>query len=74
MPYLERARRSAAAAELAEAVRRGWTGVRPQDVELCLEADSVPFAMAAARVDGHLELRAVDRSPLWLNSREDQEC
>ncbi|MFJ8091568.1 2-phosphosulfolactate phosphatase [Streptomyces griseofuscus] len=71
-PYLERARRSAAAAELAEAVRRGWTGVHPQDVELCLEADSVPFAMAAARVDGRLELRAVDQPPLGLNSRDDQ--
>ncbi|MFZ4237877.1 2-phosphosulfolactate phosphatase [Streptomyces murinus] len=73
-PFLERARRSGAAAELAEAVRRGWAGVHPQDVELCLEADSVPFAMAAARVDGRLELRAVDRPPLRLNYRDDLGC
>ncbi|MGY9071091.1 2-phosphosulfolactate phosphatase [Streptomyces sp. CAS3] len=73
-PYLERARRSAAAAELAEAVRRGWTGVHPEDVELCLEADSVPFAMAAARLDGRLELRAVDQPPLGLNSRDAPGC
>ncbi|MFY4723131.1 2-phosphosulfolactate phosphatase [Streptomyces sp. LaBMicrA B280] len=71
-PYLARARRSSAAAELAEAVRRGWTGVHPQDVELCLEADSVPFAMVAARVAGRLELRMADRSPLRLNPRDDR--
>ncbi|MEW2620396.1 2-phosphosulfolactate phosphatase [Streptomyces sp. NPDC048106] len=58
-PYLARARRSAAAARLAEGVRRGWAGVHPEDVELCLAADSAPFAMAAARVDGHLVLRPV---------------
>ncbi|MFH8336681.1 2-phosphosulfolactate phosphatase [Streptomyces sp. AM6-12] len=56
-PYLERARRSAAAAELTEGVRRGWPGVHPEDVELCLDADSVPFAMVAAPTDGHLVLR-----------------
>ncbi|MFJ6662541.1 2-phosphosulfolactate phosphatase [Streptomyces sp. NPDC091383] len=72
-PYLERARRSAAAAELAEAVRRGWTGVHPEDVELCLAADSVPFAMAAVRVDGRLELRAVEQPPLRLNSLDARE-
>ncbi|MGW1910075.1 2-phosphosulfolactate phosphatase [Streptomyces sp. NPDC002076] len=59
-PYLERARRSDAAARLAEGVRRGWTGVHPEDVAMCLEADAFPFAMAAARLDGHLVLRPVD--------------
>jgi 2-phosphosulfolactate phosphatase len=59
-PYLERARRSDAAARLADGARRGWAGVHPDDVDLCLEADAFPFAMAAARVDGHLVLRPVD--------------
>lgn len=53
------ARHCDAAAELAAAVRRGRTGVHPQDVELRLAADTVPFAMAAARVDGRTVLRPV---------------
>ncbi|MGW7822995.1 2-phosphosulfolactate phosphatase [Streptomyces puniciscabiei] len=56
-PYLARARRSDGAARLADGVRRGWTGVHPEDVAMCLEADVFPFAMAAARVDGRLVLR-----------------
>jgi 2-phosphosulfolactate phosphatase len=59
-PYLERARRSDAAARLADGVRQGWAGVHPQDVALCCEADSFPFAMAATRLDGHLVLRPVN--------------
>lgn len=59
-PYLERARRSDAAARLADGVRRGWTGVHPEDAAMCLEADTFPFAMAAARLDGHLVLRPAD--------------
>ncbi|MGV4980714.1 2-phosphosulfolactate phosphatase [Streptomyces sp. NRAIS4] len=59
-PYVERAGRSDAAARLAEGVRRGWAGIHPEDVPMCLEADTFPFAMAAARVDGHLVLRPVD--------------
>jgi 2-phosphosulfolactate phosphatase len=58
-PYLDRARRSDAAARLAEGVRLGWAGVHPEDVAMCLEADTFPFAMAAAREDGHLALRPV---------------
>ncbi|MEU2778879.1 2-phosphosulfolactate phosphatase [Streptomyces sp. NPDC007162] len=58
-PYLARARNSHAAARLAEGLRLGWQGVHPEDVPLCLEADTVPFAMAAAREDGHLVLRPV---------------
>ncbi|MFF7751503.1 2-phosphosulfolactate phosphatase [Streptomyces sp. NPDC007971] len=59
-PYLERARRSEAAAQLAEGVRLGWAGVHREDVPMCLEADTFPFAMAAARSDGHLVLRPLD--------------
>ncbi|WEO93717.1 2-phosphosulfolactate phosphatase [Streptomyces sp. FXJ1.172] len=58
-PYLERARDSDAAARLADGARRGWAGVHPGDVAMCLEADTFPFAMAAARVDGHMVLRPV---------------
>ncbi|OIK04827.1 hypothetical protein [Streptomyces monashensis] len=56
---IDRARRSDAAARLADGVRRGWAGVHPEDVAMCLEADAVPFAMTAARTDGRLELRPV---------------
>ncbi|MFF7981368.1 2-phosphosulfolactate phosphatase [Streptomyces sp. NPDC007901] len=59
-PFVERARNSGAAARLAEGVRLGWTGVHAEDVPMCLEADTFPFAMAAAREDGHLVLRPVD--------------
>jgi 2-phosphosulfolactate phosphatase len=58
-PYLDRARHSDGAARLAEAVRLGWAGVHPGDAAMCLEADTFPFAMAAAREDGHLVLRPV---------------
>ncbi|TWV55713.1 2-phosphosulfolactate phosphatase [Streptomyces misionensis] len=58
-PCPARARRSGAAARLAEGVRRGWGGVHPEDVELCLAADVDPFAMAAVRLDGRLVLRPV---------------
>ncbi|WP_249400099.1 2-phosphosulfolactate phosphatase [Streptomyces argyrophylli] len=56
-PYLARARRSTAAARLADGARRGWAGVDPEDVALCLETDTFPSAMAATREDGHLVLR-----------------
>ncbi|TQF07068.1 2-phosphosulfolactate phosphatase [Kitasatospora acidiphila] len=56
-PYLRRAARSPAAAGLAEGLRRGYRGVHPDDVPLCLQADRYPFAMAAAPVDGLLVLR-----------------
>ncbi|MFJ3306572.1 2-phosphosulfolactate phosphatase [Streptomyces sp. NPDC086549] len=59
-PFVGRARRSDAAARLADGVRRGWGGVHPEDVDLCLEVDTFPFAMAAAREDGRLVLRPVE--------------
>ncbi|WP_308355494.1 hypothetical protein [Streptomyces sp. MUM 16J] len=40
-------------------MRRGWGGVHPEDVAMCLEVDTFPFVMAAARTDGHLVLRPV---------------
>ncbi|MFG2123074.1 2-phosphosulfolactate phosphatase [Streptomyces sp. NPDC048710] len=58
-PYLDRARHSDAAARLAEGVRLGWEGVHPEDVPMCLRANTFPFAMAATRMDGHLVLRPV---------------
>ncbi|MET7473793.1 2-phosphosulfolactate phosphatase [Streptomyces sp. NPDC005648] len=56
-PYLRRAARSKAAADIAEGVRRGHEGVHPEDVPLCLEADRFPFAMAVTPEDGHMTLR-----------------
>ncbi|MFE2040323.1 2-phosphosulfolactate phosphatase [Streptomyces sp. NPDC059477] len=52
--FLRRAAGSRAAAELAEGVRQG---VHPDDVELCLELDRFPFAMAAALEDSLMVLR-----------------
>jgi len=56
-PYLRRAARSSAAADIAEGVRRGHRGVHAEDVRLCLEADRFPFAMVAAPERGHMTLR-----------------
>jgi 2-phosphosulfolactate phosphatase len=61
-PFVERARTSAAAGELAEGVRRGYRGVHPRDVDLCLEVDAFPFAMAAFREGPHMVLRPVPRA------------
>ncbi|MFF4487975.1 2-phosphosulfolactate phosphatase [Streptomyces sp. NPDC001544] len=58
-PYLTRARNSGGAARLADGVRRGWAGVHPEDVGLCLEVDTCGFAMAARREEGRLVLRTV---------------
>ncbi|MFK0284503.1 2-phosphosulfolactate phosphatase [Streptomyces sp. NPDC090499] len=58
-PFVERARNSGGAARLAEGLRLGWEGVHPEDVPMCLETDVFPFAMTAAREDGHLVLRPV---------------
>jgi 2-phosphosulfolactate phosphatase len=58
-PFVERARNSGGAARLAEGLRLGGEGVHPEDVPMCLETDAFPFAMAAARQDGHLVLRSV---------------
>ncbi|MEV5410392.1 2-phosphosulfolactate phosphatase [Thermopolyspora sp. NPDC052614] len=51
--FVHRAAQSRAAADLVEGVRRGYQGIHPKDVELCLEVDRFPFAMAA-RLEGNL--------------------
>ncbi|MER6471414.1 2-phosphosulfolactate phosphatase [Streptomyces collinus] len=58
-PYLHRARTSRAAADLADGVRRGYQGVHPDDVDLCLEVDRFPFAMVARQEDSLTVLRPV---------------
>ena len=55
--FLRRAAVSRAAARLAEDARRGFQGVHPDDVALCLELDRFPFAMMAAPEDSLLVLR-----------------
>lgn len=49
-PYLDRARRSAAALELERGVLAGFTGVTSQDVQMCLDVDRFDFAMQASPV------------------------
>ncbi|MEU7607223.1 2-phosphosulfolactate phosphatase [Streptomyces sp. NPDC041003] len=56
-PYLHRARTSRAAADLADGVRRGYQGVHPDDVDLCLEVDTFSFAMVARKEDSLTVLR-----------------
>jgi len=56
-PFLRRAAASHAAARLTEDARRGFQGVHPDDVELCLELDRFSFAMVAAPEDSLLVLR-----------------
>jgi 2-phosphosulfolactate phosphatase len=55
-PYLHRARRSRAAADLAGGLRSGW---HPDDVDLCLELDRFSFAMLAGQEGPLTVLRPV---------------
>jgi 2-phosphosulfolactate phosphatase len=55
--FLRRAATSRAAARLREDARRGFQGVHPDDVALCLELDRFPFAMVAAPEESLLVLR-----------------
>lgn len=55
--FLRRAAASHAAARLAEQAHRGFQGVHPDDVPLCLELDRFPFAMVAAPEDSLMVLR-----------------
>ncbi|MEV7547707.1 2-phosphosulfolactate phosphatase [Streptomyces sp. NPDC089915] len=57
--YVHRARNSRAAADLADGVRRGYLGVHPDDVDLCLEVDRFPFVMVARREGSLTVLRPV---------------
>jgi 2-phosphosulfolactate phosphatase len=51
--YVRRAASSKTAAALREALRRGFVGVDPGDLDVCLSADHFGFAMAA-QDDGHV--------------------
>jgi 2-phosphosulfolactate phosphatase len=65
--FLGRARASRAAARLAEDVRRGFTGVHPDDVAMCLELDRFRFAMVATSADSLMVLRPARDDPLTRN-------
>ncbi|MFE9426567.1 2-phosphosulfolactate phosphatase [Kitasatospora sp. NPDC006697] len=58
-PYLTEAATAPHAATLAEGVRRGYPGIHPDDVPLCLTAEQYPFALVATEEAGLLTLRAV---------------
>lgn len=55
--FLSRAAASRAATRLAAEAHRGFRGVHPDDVPLCLELDRFPFAMVAASEESLLVLR-----------------
>ncbi|MDQ1017697.1 2-phosphosulfolactate phosphatase [Streptomyces afghaniensis] len=55
-PYLQRARDSRAAADLAGGRR---SGSHPDDVDLCLDLDRFPFAMVARQEESLMVLRPV---------------
>lgn len=59
-PYLDRARRSAAALELERGVLAGFTGVTSQDVQMCLDVDRFDFAMQAVASGAQLNLTRTD--------------
>ncbi|MFD8247092.1 2-phosphosulfolactate phosphatase [Nocardia sp. NPDC059691] len=46
-PFTKRALHSTAARQLMEGVDKGYRGVHPDDVQLCLEVDTYAFAMTA---------------------------
>jgi 2-phosphosulfolactate phosphatase len=56
-PFIERARGSRAACDLATAARDGHAGVDRGDVERCLAADRFDFVMCADLESGLLTLR-----------------
>ena len=56
-PFLRRAAASCAAATLADGMRRGFQGVHPYDIALCVELDRFLFAMVAASEDSLMVLR-----------------
>ncbi|ARP70755.1 2-phosphosulfolactate phosphatase [Streptomyces pluripotens] len=58
-PFLHRARTSWAATDLDDGVRRGYQGVHPDDVDLCLQVDRFPFTMVASQEDSLTVLRPV---------------
>ena len=58
-PFLEKARASRAASDLAAVAARGHGGVDAGDVGRCLQADGFDFAMIASVEDGLLTLRRV---------------
>lgn len=62
-PYIERARNSTAAGNLAEGVRRGYRGIHPDDVDLCLNLNRFPFVMAATKEHSHMVLRPTHLAP-----------
>lgn len=61
--YVERALSSDAAADLRRGVDRGFTGVSPEDVQMCVDVDRFSFAMAASRRHGHLVLSRLPPVP-----------
>ncbi|MGC5329157.1 2-phosphosulfolactate phosphatase [Micromonospora sp. DT62] len=58
-PFVHRAARSVAAADLVEGVRRGYPGTHADDLPLCLQHDRFPFAMLVDDRDGDAVVRPV---------------
>jgi 2-phosphosulfolactate phosphatase len=60
-PFVDRARRSEAAAGLRRGLELGHRGVHEDDIKMCLEVDRFDFAMHAVDRGTHLELTRVSR-------------
>lgn len=61
-PYVERARHSAAAADLLAGVAKGYSGVDAEDVAMCLEVDRFAFHLQATMHGGRPRLEPPGRS------------
>lgn len=58
-PFVERAARSSARADLERGLAAGYQGIHPDDVGLCLQADVVPLALVGTKRGAHIALEAV---------------
>ncbi len=59
LEFVERARKSTAAADLLALVDAGFKGVDARDVDMCLELDRFDFAIQSTAENGRLTLSPI---------------
>jgi 2-phosphosulfolactate phosphatase len=72
IPYLARAVKSAAAADLELGAKRKYPGVAVEDVAMCCELDRFDFAMYADTTSEHVTLRAAKPLLFSTGARDDR--